>query len=142
MQVPWLIEVARKHGIAKHFGPGENIWSNVPIDDLVDLYGRALDRAPPGAFYFVENSENAMRELCEAINCMLAFAGPPQPMTLEEAAKEWGENGAKNTMGSNSRVRAVRARSELGWVPKARSLIDEIVHGCYRVDLQQSSGLE
>ena len=44
---------------------------------------------------------------------------------------EWGENGARNTMGSNSRVRAVRARSELGWHPHAPSLIDEIQKGCY-----------
>ena len=34
-------------------------------------------------------------------------------------------------MASNSRVRAVRAR-QLGWKPKARSLIEEIEQGCYR----------
>jgi hypothetical protein len=34
-------------------------------------------------------------------------------------------------MGSNSRVRAKRARAELKWRPKARSLIDEIERGCY-----------
>ncbi len=133
MQVPWLIDVARKHGIAKHFGPGENIWSNVHIDDLIDLYARALDHAPAGSFYFAENGENSMRELCEAINTMLGFTGQPQAMTLAEAADEWGENGAKNTMGSNSRVRAKRAGPELGWSPQAQSLIDEILHGCYRI---------
>jgi hypothetical protein len=34
-------------------------------------------------------------------------------------------------MGSNSRVRAKRARAELTWQPKARSLIEEIERGCY-----------
>jgi nucleoside-diphosphate-sugar epimerase len=34
-------------------------------------------------------------------------------------------------MGSNSRVRAKRARAELGWQPKAVSLIEEIKRGCY-----------
>jgi hypothetical protein len=28
-------------------------------------------------------------------------------------------------------VRAKRARAELGWRPKGRSLIAEIEHGCY-----------
>jgi hypothetical protein len=28
-------------------------------------------------------------------------------------------------------VRAVRARRELGWAPKARTLLDEIERGCY-----------
>ena len=53
-------------------------------------------------------------------------------MTVEEAAAEWGEGPANDTMGSNSRVRAKRARAELGWQPKGRSLIEEIEHGCYR----------
>jgi hypothetical protein len=34
-------------------------------------------------------------------------------------------------MGSNSRVRAKRARAELGWKPSARPLIEEIERGCY-----------
>ena len=133
MQVPWLIEVARKHGVAKHYGPGENIWSNVHIDDLVNLYLLAFDRAPAGAFYYAENGENSMKELCAAISRMLGLSGEPQAMSLEEAAAEWGEGAAQNTMGSNSRVRAVRARRELGWTPTAPSVIAEIEHGCYAV---------
>jgi hypothetical protein len=34
-------------------------------------------------------------------------------------------------MGSNSRVRGLRARKELGWTPQAPSLLDEIERGCY-----------
>jgi len=52
-------------------------------------------------------------------------------MTLEEAATEWGEGLANDTMGSNSRVRAKRARADLKWRPNARSLIEEIERGCY-----------
>ena len=132
MQVPWLIRTAKKHGVAKHYGPGENTWSNVHIDDLVDLYQRALKDAPAGAFYFVESGENSMREVCAAISRMLGFGGATRAMSLEEAAAEWGEGAAQDTMGSNSRVRAPRARAELGWTPRARPLIEEIEHGCYR----------
>jgi nucleoside-diphosphate-sugar epimerase len=131
MQVPWLIALARKHGVAKHYGPGENIWSNVHIDDLTDLYLLALESAPAGAFYFAENGENSMKEVCEAISRMLGIDKPTVAMPLDEASREWGENAARNTMGSNSRVRAVRARSELGWRPHRPSLIDEIERGCY-----------
>src|SRR5690348_16172913 len=132
VQVPLLIDLARKRGNASHAGPGENIWSNVHIDDLVPLYALAIDKAPAGAFYFVENGENSMREACLAINRMLGFAGPPTAMTLQEAAAEWGEGTAEDTMASNSRVRAKRARRELGWQPTARGLIEEIERGCYR----------
>jgi len=131
VQVPLLVKLAKKRGCAAHAGPGENIWSNVHIDDLVMLYALAIEKAPAGAFFFAENGENSMRELCEAINRMLGFARPPVAMSMEEAAAEWGEGTAEDTMASNSRVRAVRAR-ELGWKPQARSLIEEIEQGCYR----------
>jgi nucleoside-diphosphate-sugar epimerase len=131
IQVPWLITLARKSGGARHYGPGENIWSNVHIDDLVELYCLALASAPAGAFYFAENGENSMKEVCEAINRMLRLDQAPMAMSLEEAAREWGESAAQNTMGSNSRVRAVRARTELGWTPQKPALLEEIEHGCY-----------
>ncbi len=131
MQVPWLIDLARKLGAAKHIGPGANTWSNVHIDDLVDLYLLALDKAPAGAFYFAENGENSMREVCEAISRMLGFGGGTEPMTADFAATHWGEGPAHNTMASNSRVRAKRARTELGWAPSAPSLIEDIETGTY-----------
>jgi len=131
IQVPWLIQVAKKFGVAKHIGPGENRWANVHIDDLTALYVLAIEKAPAGAFYYAENGENSMSEVCEAISRMLGQGGRTQSMTLEEAATEWGEGPANDTMGSNSRVRAKRARAELKWRPKARSLIEEIERGCY-----------
>jgi nucleoside-diphosphate-sugar epimerase len=132
IQVPWLIRLAKKHGVPKHIGRGENIWSNVHIDDLVDLYLRALERAPPGAFYYAANGENSMREACQAIGRMLGLGERTEPMTLEEAAAEWGEGAASYTMGSNSRVRAVRARRELGWQPHRVALLEDIEHGSYQ----------
>ncbi len=131
IQVPWLIALAKKHGVPKHLGPGANIWSNVHIDDLVDLYLLALDRAPAGAFYFAENGENSMREVGAAIGRSLGQDGRTEAMTLEEASAEWGAGPASNTMGSNSRVRAARARQELGWAPAAPSLLEELEGGCY-----------
>jgi len=131
IQVPWLIRLAKKAGVAKHIGSGENRWSNVHIDDLVRLYIAAIEKAPAGAFYFAENGENSMREACEAVSRMLGFGGRTESMTVEEAAAEWGEGPANDTMGSNSRVRAKRARAELGWRPKGRALIEEIERGCY-----------
>jgi nucleoside-diphosphate-sugar epimerase len=131
IQVPWLIDVAKKYGVAKHIGSGENRWSNVHIDDLVALYILAIEKAPAGAFYFAENGENSMREVCQAISRMLGFGGRTESMTVEEAAAEWGEGPANDTMGSDSRVRAKRARAKLGWRPQGVSLIEEIERGCY-----------
>lgn len=131
IQVPRLIALAKKYGVARHVGRGENIWSNVHIDDLVSLYVLAFEKAPAGAFYYAENGENAYREVAAAISRMLGFGGRTQPMPIDEAVVELGEAGAHFSFGSNSRVRAVRARRELGWTPKARALIEEIERGTY-----------
>jgi hypothetical protein len=62
---------------------------------------------------------------------MLGFGGRTEPMPLEEAIAELGEISAQYSYGSNSRVRAVRARRELGWAPQGRALLDDIEHGSY-----------
>lgn len=138
IQIPWLIDVAKKHRVGRHLGAGRNIWSNVHIDDLVELYRVALDKAPAGSFYYAENGESSMQQAAAAVSRMLGFGGATQPMSVAEAIAEWGgEGAARYTMGSNSRVRAKRARAELGWAPTAASMIDEIERGCYSV---QASG--
>jgi nucleoside-diphosphate-sugar epimerase len=131
VQVPRLIALAKKYGAGRHVGRGENIWSNVHVDDLVSLYLLALQKAPAGAFYYAENGENSYREIAAAISRMLGFGGRTQPLSMQKAVAELGEAAANYSFGSNSRVRAVRARRELGWKPNGPALLDEIERGAY-----------
>lgn len=126
IQIPRLVALAKKSGVARHVGRGENIWSNVHIDDLADLYLRILAHAPAGASYFAENGEHSMRQVCEAISRALGYGGRTQPMSIDEAIAEFGEGAATYTYGSNSRVRATRARRELAWSPRHSSLLETI----------------
>jgi nucleoside-diphosphate-sugar epimerase len=126
IQVPKLVALARKHGVPRHVGRGENIWSNVHLDDLVDLYLRVLEKGTAGASYYAENGETSMREVCAAIGRALGMNGRTAPLTREESIAEFGEGAATYTYGSNSRVRATRARRDLGWSPHAPALLDSI----------------
>jgi nucleoside-diphosphate-sugar epimerase len=130
-QVPRLFAVARKRGAACCVGPGENAWSNVHVEDLADLYRLVLERAPAGAFYYAENGENAIRDLCAAISRTLGFGGRVESLSIEDANAEFGAMPTALSYGANSRVRAARARRELGWSPSRPTLIDEIERGCY-----------
>jgi len=125
VQIPRLVALARRAGVARHVGRGLNIWSNVHIEDVVDLYLIALERASAGAFYFVENGEASFREIAEAIARRLGL-GEPQAWPFEEAAHEWGPVHAAYTFGSNSRVRGKRARAELAWRPRHGSVAEWI----------------
>ena len=120
-QIPTLVAQARKSGIVRHVGRGLNVWSNVHIDDVAELYLLALEKAAAGGFYYVENGEASFRDISSAIARRLGLAAP-QDWPAEEAIREWGESSAVYSLGSNSRVRARRARAELGWKPKHSSV--------------------
>ena len=127
VQVPRLVQQASRSGVVRTVGSGVNRWSNVHIHDVAELYRLALEKAPAGAFYFVENGENSYAEIGAAIGRRLDL-GPVQSWTVEEAAREWGEGHARYSFGSNSRVRGRRARRELSWAPMHDSLTQWIEH--------------
>jgi nucleoside-diphosphate-sugar epimerase len=102
----------------------------VHIEDLADLYLRALEEAPSGSFYFAENGEASMQELAVAISKLLDFGGRTQSMTLEQAAALWGDARARCSLASNSRVRDKKAR-ELGWRPHRPSLFEDVAQAQY-----------
>ncbi len=49
-QLPKIIALSRQVGAGAYFGKGLNVYSNVHIDDLVDLYLLVMQRAPGGSF--------------------------------------------------------------------------------------------
>ncbi|GJI98993.1 hypothetical protein RugamoR57_57110 [Duganella caerulea] len=125
VQLPRLIKQARKSGIVRHVGRGLNIWSNVHIDDVVELYLLALEKTEAGAFYFVESGEASFRDMSAAIARALGL-GEPQDWPLDQAKEEWGYEMASYALGSNSRVRGQRARTQLGWKPHGPSVFEWI----------------
>ena len=125
IQVPKMMALARKAGVAKFIGRGENIWSNVHIEDLADLYLAALDRAPAGAFYYAENGECSIKQIAEEIARALKLGGTAS-MTQAEAAAEWGEGSARWSF-RFQQPRACRAgaqRAGLGAAPGGPAGVD------------------
>lgn len=125
LQIPFLADNAREHGVVQIVGAGLNVWSNVHIDDVAELYLLALAKAQAGSFYFAENGEASFGEIGAAIAERLGLASV-ESLAPEEAAKRWGESKAYYSLGSNSRVRALRARRELGWKPMHDSVLSWI----------------
>jgi len=128
VQIPALIRASLDRGQAGMVGLGKNIWPNVEIHDLGDLYNLLFDAvlsssANPGhgreGYYFCANEEHTLYQVGEAISeVMLKMnkgkGGAPTTFTKEEIDKYF--NGS-SYLGSNSRCRANRSRA-LGWAPK------------------------
>jgi len=127
-QVPMLIRTSLDRGRAGMVGKGVNIWPNVHIKEVADLYilllARVLqepDKVPHGreGFYFAENGEHTFYEVSKAIGEGLVAIGKspdaePSSFSKEEIDKYFSGN--TMAFGTNCRVRANRSRA-LGWKP-------------------------
>jgi nucleoside-diphosphate-sugar epimerase len=101
-------------GDGRVIGDGANHWPLVHVEDIADLYVRALE-APAGARYLgVEAGEPTMRDAVEAI---------VGPITGSVTAAELGPIGEAFAL--DQRLSSERARTELGWSPR-RSLADNL----------------
>ncbi len=129
VQLPKLIDVAKKHGAPRHVGRGLNIWGHVHIADVVALFLLALDKAKPGSTFYAEASEANFKTVTQSIGRMLGMGDATNDWPIGEAVEGLGP-GAYLSFGSNSRVRGKRSR-ELGWQPKQGTLFDEIEKGVY-----------
>src|SRR5262249_51149668 len=100
---------------------GFNRYSNVHIDDLVDLYLLVMEKAG-GSFFFAENGHNSFKEIAGMISNFLGLGGKTASLPLANVIQQYGE-AARLGVGSNSVVSAVNGR-RMGGAPKARSLAE------------------
>ena len=131
-QIPAFIGLAKSSGVPRHIGAGENIWSNIHVQDCADAYLLALEKAPPGSFFYVENGEETMIDLARAIGRMLGMGEATEAWPMVEAVRTWGPPMAL-AMSSNVRVCADKARAILGWSPQGVALLDDVENGSYRI---------
>ena len=136
IQVPSLIRQAVRSGVPRYIGAGENVWSTVHVDDVADVYLLALEGAPAGSFFFIENGEASLKSIVESIARLLGGRQAPQSWSIDAAIAEWGPQAAWFSLGGNSRVSADKARKLLGWKAADASLFHEIEHGWYRRQLE------
>ncbi|RQR35116.1 MULTISPECIES: NAD-dependent epimerase/dehydratase family protein [unclassified Burkholderia] len=126
-QLPLLAAIAREAGAVRVIGKGLNRWSNVHVEDVADLYVRAMRHAAPGALYFAENGEASFADIGAALAARLGLPSVVE-WDIAEAEQVLGHSRAHFSLASNSRVKAVRARQELGWAPQHGAMQDWIRH--------------
>jgi len=128
-QIPSLAKFSLDRKQGGMVGEGKNIWPNVHIDEVANLYVLLFDlitfpsdKIVPGhgreGFYFGENGEHTLYQIGQAICKALIDLGvrstdSPTTFSKEELQKY---TGGGEYLGSNSRARADRSRS-IGWKP-------------------------
>jgi len=117
-------------GAAHTVGNGQNAWSSVHVEDLADLYVKALENGPAGTlFHAVSEEEASMHDIASAIARALNLEGPAIVWPVEEAKGALGA--LAEGLASNKRISAAKAREVLGWNPHRTGLIEDIESGSY-----------
>ncbi|KAL0572608.1 hypothetical protein V5O48_009352 [Marasmius crinis-equi] len=133
--IPGLIKLSVHRGQAGMVGEGKNMWPNVDIHDLADLYNTLYDSIINNpstghgreGFYFGENGEHSLLDIGKGIGQALSELGKaksaePSSFTKDEVAEYFGASGLfsipvpVSMMGSNARCRANRPKA-VGWKP-------------------------
>lgn len=122
--------LVRQAGGTHTVGNGQNAWSAVHVEDLADLYLKAVENGLAGTiFHAASEDEASMHDIASAI---------ARTLNLQSPATVWPVEAAKGALGplaeglaSNKRISAAKAREVLEWRPQRIGLIDDIENGSY-----------
>jgi len=129
--IPKMIaQSARETGAARYVGDGENRWPFVDVDDLAQLFVLALEKAPPGSLYHAAHGPSyRVREVAEAASIGAGAKGKVQATPLDEARKTM--HAFADALVLDQQVSGEKAKKELGWSPRAGSVLDDLKTGSY-----------
>lgn len=130
LQIPRIFDSAMRTGKACYIGCGLNLYSNVHVDDLAEVFALAAEKGTPGAVYHAVAGEANFRSLAEAAGQVVGCEA--RSLTYEEACSLWPSAWVDMALAVNSRSRAPRTRSDLGWSPKHLDVVGDIRSGSYR----------
>lgn len=127
VSIPMLMAMSKGCGFVPYIGKGLNIWGNVHVDDLAQVYSLALGKGAPGALYHAIGGEHDARHLAEQVGRLLGL--PARSLSIAEGERLFGP--AFELSGCSSRPRALRTQLELGWAPMGPDMDYELEHGSY-----------
>ena len=125
-----FVRSSRESGAARLVGTGENHWPVVHVDDLADLYLRALGSATGGTLFLAtDGSGYRVREIAEAASIGAGAGGKTKSWPLDEARGTLGAYA--DALALDQLVSSERARVTLAWRPRAVSILEDLRHGSY-----------
>ena len=129
--LPQLIALARRNGVAPHYGAGGTLQGFVHIDELADLFRLAVERAPKAAVLHGVAGEVSQRDLAAAISRLIGAGDRTESLSLEQMFQSAGSVGI--SMSLNKRLSAENTRRLTGWSPTRTDILHDVEFGSYAV---------
>lgn len=120
-----MIQSGRQSKVVRFVGTGENRWPLVHVDDLADLYVRALEKAPAGTLLMATAGKSMrVREVAELVARAAGINGQVESWPVEQARERLGPYA--DALVLDQQVSSQKAMRLLGWTPNAPTLEQEL----------------
>ena len=129
--LPNLIALAKTQGAAPHLGAGGVRQGYIHIDDLVEFYVLALERAPSGTMLHAVTDEIALGGLAAAVSRLVGAGGRTEALTIMEMYARGGGGGV--SLSVNKRLASEKTRKILDWRPTRYDILEDAEHGSYAI---------
>jgi nucleoside-diphosphate-sugar epimerase len=125
-----FVQSAKKGGAARYIGTGDNHWTMVHVEDLADLYVRALEQASAGStFIAAADPPFLVRDIAAAASRGAGAGGKTEAWPVDQARQSLGPS--VDALILDQRLSGERARRVLGWTPQGPSVLEDLEHGSY-----------
>lgn len=129
-RIAGFFESARNHGAVRIVGEGGNCWSTVHVDDLADLYARALATPAPGELFIAcGGMPQPVEKIARAVAKACGVEGKVERIPVETARESLGP--LADCLAMDCRAGSTKAARYLGWTVRHPNIFDEIFAGSY-----------
>jgi nucleoside-diphosphate-sugar epimerase len=119
-----FVQSAREQGAARVVGDGRNRWTFVHLDDLAELYVRALGAAAGTVWFAAHGPAVRVRDVAEAASRAAGAGGKIETVPLDQARQAMGP--IADALVLDQQISGERARRVLGWRPQAPTVLEEL----------------
>ncbi|HEY0386344.1 MAG TPA: SDR family oxidoreductase [Pyrinomonadaceae bacterium] len=120
-----MIQSGRQNKVVRFVGTGENRWPLIHVDDLADLYVRALEKAPAGTLLMATAGASiSVREVAEMVARAAGISGQVESWPIEQARERLGPYA--DALVLDQQISSEKAMRLLGWTPQAPTLEQEL----------------
>jgi nucleoside-diphosphate-sugar epimerase len=127
--IPAMWVGAAEEGAVRYAGTGSQQWTTVHVDDLADLYAKALAQGSAGAVWHGISGQVEARKLAEAAAKAGGKNASVAAFPLEEARKVMGP--FADALAGSQRIASEKTKKALGWKPSRPGILEEVAQGSY-----------
>ena len=121
-----LVDAARGADAVQYPGDGANRWGLVHVEDVADLYVRALD-SPAGQRYLAVTENLPVLDIATALSRAPGNPQRTESVSVEQFTERLGLLAEPLLL--DQQLTAARAREQLGWSPTHTDALDELARG-------------